>query len=115
MSLKLRSIILAAASSLLLLGNVAFADVVKADNNATLALASQAATTKSAPANKININSADLSEIQKIKGMSKTKAKAIVDYRTKNGPYKSLEELLNVKCRGIHKNWLDKVSKFLTV
>ena len=63
----------------------------------------------------VNINSVDVTTLQKIKGMSKKKAQAIVDYRKQNGPFKSLEDLLKVNCRGIHKNWLEKVSKFLTL
>ena len=62
-----------------------------------------------------NINLADIATLQKVKGMSKKKAQAIVEYRDKNGLFKSLEDLLKVDCRGIHKKWLDKVSKFLTV
>jgi len=63
----------------------------------------------------ININTVEVAVLQKAKGMSKKKAQAIVDYRTKNGPFKSLDDLLKVKCRGIHKNWLDKVSKYLSL
>ena len=63
----------------------------------------------------ININSADITTLQKVKGISKKKAEAIISYRDKNGSFKSLEDLLKVNCRGIHKKWLDKISKFLTL
>jgi competence protein ComEA len=64
---------------------------------------------------RVNINSANVATLQKIKGFGKKKAEAVVDYRTKNGPFSSLEDLLKVKARGLNKKWLDKISKFLTV
>ena len=63
----------------------------------------------------ININSADKETLIKIKGISKKKAQAIINYRNQNGLFKSLEDLLKVNCRGVHKKWLEKVSEFLTV
>ena len=63
----------------------------------------------------VNINLADVATLQKIKGFGKKKSQAVVDYRNKNGQFKSLEELLKVECRGISKKWLDKIGKFLTV
>jgi competence protein ComEA len=62
-----------------------------------------------------NINLADADTLLKIKGMSKKKVQAIIDYRTKNGRFAALDDLLKVKCRGIHKKWLESISKFLTV
>ncbi len=64
---------------------------------------------------KVNINSADQETLQKMKYMSKQKAKSIIEYRNKKGAFKSLDELLKVKCRGIHENWLGKASKHLTI
>lgn len=64
---------------------------------------------------KTNINSADVIALQKIKGFGKKKAQAVIEYRNKNGIFNSLEDLLKVKCRGLNKNWLDKMNKFLTV
>ena len=46
----------------------------------------------------VNINKADAPTIEKsLKGIGAVKAKAIVDYRTKNGDYKTAEDLLSVK------------------
>lgn len=64
---------------------------------------------------KVNINTATIEDLQKVKNIGKKKAKAIVDYRTANGEFKSLDDLLKVKCRGINKKWLDKVSSYLTM
>jgi competence protein ComEA len=63
----------------------------------------------------LNINSADATELHKIKGISKKKAQAIVSYRTKNGPFKTVSDLAKIKCKGINKKWLTKTEKFLTV
>ena len=45
----------------------------------------------------VDINKADAATLSKeLKGVGATKAKAIVDYRTKNGSFKSVDELLKV-------------------
>lgn len=44
----------------------------------------------------ININTATTEQLDGLKGIGPTKAKAIVDYRKKNGPFKSVDELQNV-------------------
>lgn len=45
----------------------------------------------------VNINSADAATIeQELKGIGKVKAQAIVKYRKKNGPFKSVDDLVNV-------------------
>jgi competence protein ComEA len=67
------------------------------------------------PIDLVNINTADASALQKIKGIGKKKSQAIIKYRNANGNFKSLDELLKVKCRGINKKWLDKVGKNLTI
>lgn len=63
----------------------------------------------------VNINSADAMTLQKVKGIGKKKAQAIVEYRNANGSFASVDDLLKIKTSGINKKWLDKVSKFLTV
>ena len=45
----------------------------------------------------VNINTASQAELETIKGIGPSKAQAIVDYRSKNGPFKSVDELDNVK------------------
>lgn len=55
-------------------------------------------TTLSAHAELVNINKASASLISKnLKGIGPKKAKAIILYRKKNGPFKKITELLNVK------------------
>jgi competence protein ComEA len=45
----------------------------------------------------VDINTADENELATVKGIGPAKAKAIVDYRKKNGPFKSVDDLTNVK------------------
>ena len=63
-----------------------------------------AASSKSA---KINLNDADSATLQReLSGVGEAKAKAIVAYRETNGPFASVDELLEVK--GIGKAILDR-------
>ena len=61
-------------------------------------------------AGKVNINTADAETIAAgLHGIGPVKAKAIIEYREENGPFKSVEELLNVK--GIGPKTLEKIHK----
>ncbi|MEX3772211.1 ComEA family DNA-binding protein [Pseudomonas sp. MYb118] len=60
-----------------------------------------------AQSEKIDLNMADASTLQReLSGVGEAKAKAIVAYRESNGPFASVDELLEVK--GIGKAILDK-------
>jgi competence protein ComEA len=61
----------------------------------------------------VNINSASQAELETIKGIGPVKAKAIIDYRTKNGAFKSVDDLDNVK--GIGKKSVDKFRSEVSV
>ncbi|HEX7012213.1 MAG TPA: helix-hairpin-helix domain-containing protein [Steroidobacteraceae bacterium] len=51
-----------------------------------------------APAGPVDINSADAATIAKeLQGIGLSRAKAIVEYREKNGAFKSIEDLRKVK------------------
>jgi competence protein ComEA len=56
----------------------------------------------------ININTATSSQLQNLPGIGKKKAQAIIDYRSENGRFLSVEELSNVK--GIGKKMVDKLT-----
>ncbi|MEA1971715.1 MAG: ComEA family DNA-binding protein [Candidatus Cloacimonadota bacterium] len=55
---------------------------------------------------KININTADVTELIKLKGIGKSKAKKIIEYRTNNGNFVTVEQLMDVK--GIGKKTVQK-------
>lgn len=46
---------------------------------------------------KININEADVNELMRLKGIGKTLAERIIDYRSNNGIFASPEEIKKVK------------------
>ncbi len=60
----------------------------------------------------ININTADVKDIDKLPMIGPSKAKAIVDYRTSYGSFSQASDLLNVK--GIGKSTLSKISDLIT-
>lgn len=61
----------------------------------------------------VNINTATVDELNAVKGIGPAKAKAIVEYRDKNGPYKSLDDLKGVK--GFGDKSVDKLRDELVV
>jgi len=56
---------------------------------------------------KININKATAAELQQIKGIGNTVAANIVEYREKNGSFKTPEDIMKVK--GIGAKTYDKI------
>ena len=58
-----------------------------------------------AAAGLVNINSATVVELQTLPGIGEKTAELIVEYRQKNGPFKKVEELMNVRGIG-EKNFL---------
>ena len=56
---------------------------------------------------RVNINTATESELEALKGLGPVRAQAIIDYRQKHGPFKSLKELEMVP--GIATSTLDKI------
>ncbi len=61
----------------------------------------------------VDINTATQSELESIKGLGPSKAKAIIAYREKNGGFKTLDELDNVK--GFGKSFIAKLRADLSV
>ncbi len=45
----------------------------------------------------VNINSATKEQLEALNGIGPVKAQAIIDYRKKNGPFKSLEDVMKVE------------------
>lgn len=72
-----------------------------------------AASKGTAKGGKVNVNTAGLAELQSVTGIGPATAKAIVEHRTKFGPFKSLENLTDVK--GIGPATLEKLRPYLTL
>jgi len=73
----------------------------------------RAAVKPAAVATVVNINTASASDIEGLPGIGAKTAARIVEYRQKNGPFKKIEELMNVRGIG-EKNFL-KLKPQLTV
>lgn len=61
----------------------------------------------------VDLNGATQSELEAVKGIGPAKARAIVDHRAKNGPFKSVDGLAEVK--GFGKASVAKLKGELTV
>jgi competence protein ComEA len=72
-----------------------------------------AAKAAAAVASPVNINSATVAQLEVLPGIGTRTAQAIVDQRQKNGPYKKIEELMNVK--GIGEKSFLKLKPMITV
>ena len=80
-----------------LLASLALAAVFAAHPVAQAQKAAPARTeAKPAPAS-INLNTATAAELEKLPGIGQKVAARIVEYRQKNGPFKKVEELMNVQ------------------
>ena len=62
---------------------------------------------------KVNINTATAPELTALPGIGQAKAGAIIKYREANGPFKSVDELNNVK--GIGDKILENIKNEITV
>lgn len=61
----------------------------------------------------VNINTATQSELEAVKGLGPSKAKAILEYREKQGKFRSVDDLDNVK--GFGKASINRLRSELTV
>ena len=62
---------------------------------------------------KININTADASELMTLKGIGQSRAEDIIKYRTENGPFGAIEEIMQVS--GIKTAVFEKIRDDITV
>ena len=77
----------------------------------TLTPAAAAATAPSGE--RINVNTASAEELTALPGIGPSYAQRIVEYREKNGPFRKVEDLLNV--RGIGEKTLERIKDKVTV
>jgi competence protein ComEA len=80
--------------------------------------ASQAKTAPGAPAKPspttiVNLNTASATDLEELPGIGAKTAARIVEYRQKNGPFKKVEELMNV--RGVGEKSFLKLKPQLTI
>ena len=61
----------------------------------------------------VNINSATKEQLESLDGIGPVKAQAIIDYRKKNGPFKSLEDIKKVD--GVGDATYDKIRKDISL
>ncbi len=61
----------------------------------------------------VDINTATTQELVGLQGIGPAKAQAIVEYRQKNGPFKSTQDLTKVK--GIGPKIMEKLNNDITV
>lgn len=62
---------------------------------------------------KISLNSASKDELTTLSGIGESKALLIIEYREKNGPFKSIEELKNIS--GIGDSLFEKIKENITL
>jgi competence ComEA-like helix-hairpin-helix protein len=68
---------------------------------------------KKPPATPIDLNTATITQLEKLPGVGPTTAKAIIDFRSRSGPFQRVEDLLAI--RGISKGRLEKLRPYVTV
>jgi competence protein ComEA len=77
------------------------------------ALAATQEARPAAPAQIVNVNSGTVAQFEALPGIGPSMAQRIVTYRDKNGPFKKLEDLMNIQ--GIGEKSFLKLRPFLTI
>lgn len=96
---------------LVILAIVAFAATgAAAGQKAAAPKASEAKATSSSP---VNLNTATQAQLETLPGIGAKAAQRILEYRQKNGSFKKIEDLMNVK--GIGEKAFLKLKPLLTV
>ncbi len=72
----------------------------------------ESSTTEANP-DLININTASLEELDELPGIGPTIAQRIIDYRDANGPFQTIEDLLNVS--GVGPSTFEQIKDLITV
>jgi competence protein ComEA len=84
------------------------------DDNNSLVLpgATEQPQTSGGDTERININTASLDEFDSLPGIGPTIAQRIIDYRDENGPFQTIEDLMNVS--GIGPSTFDNIKDLVT-
>lgn len=95
------------------------AEMAKASDGQTAGKAGTGTTAETAFAgtgkqdNRININTADETQLTTLTGIGATRAQAIIAYRQENGPFAAIEEIMNVQ--GIKEGTFAKIKDEIVV
>ena len=73
----------------------------------------QEPTHSAAPGSTLNLNSATLPQLEALPGIGRSTAERIIEYRQKNGGFKRIEDLMNV--RGVGEKSFLKLKPLITV
>ncbi|MHB8755808.1 MAG: ComEA family DNA-binding protein [Candidatus Acidiferrales bacterium] len=71
------------------------------------------AAKKPLPSHPINLNTATMEQLEELPGVGPVTAKSIIEFRTKSGPFKRIEDLLAVP--RISKKRFRKLAPYVTV
>lgn len=66
-----------------------------------------------ASAGKVDLNTAGIEELMTLKGVGETRAKAIIEYRTQNGRFTRIEDIMQIP--GIKEGIFSKIRNQITV
>ena len=98
---------------LVILAVVALAATGTAAEQKASAPAKAAAPAAATPASPVNLNTATQAQLETLPGIGAKAAQRILEYRQKNGNFKKLEDLMNVK--GIGEKAFLKLKPLLTI
>ena len=104
-------IVLTATVLYLIFDTPKYNDIKEISTVVSVSVSSETETTANTSA--VNINTADAEELTKLFGIGEKRAADIVEYREKNGRFRTVEELTNID--GISESIIKKNSDIITV
>lgn len=82
-------------------------------NNGTFVSVLPRSSQTGTPGGKIDINSADVSELIILPGIGETLAQRIAEYREENGPFTAIDQLSRIE--GIGETTLQNIAPYITI